>query len=58
VIKLPPMDADERWKYSDEEWLELAKAWAKEAPELKSAADEIRKYFPDAKVTYIGPARK
>lgn len=57
MSKLPPMDVNERWKYSQEQWNSLARQWAEQEPELKASVDEIRKHFPGAKVTYIGPRR-
>jgi len=58
MSKLPPMDANDRCKYSTEEWNELARKWAEQEPDLKSAVEKLREHFPDAKVTYIGPRRQ
>lgn len=55
--ELPPLDSKDRWKYSDEQWVSLARQWAEREPELKSAVDELRKQFPGSIVTYIGPRR-
>ncbi len=55
--ELPALDSKDRWKYSDEQWVSLARQWAEHAPELKSAVDELREQFPGSIVTYIGPRR-
>jgi len=57
TIELEPMDSDRKANYSDEDWKALGRAWAEKAPELKEWADEVRRVFPGAYVTYIGPNR-
>lgn len=53
------MDATNRANYTDKEWVELAKAWRQQAPELGEFVDEVRKVFGEGvRVTYIGPIRE
>ena len=57
TIELEPMDASRKDNYTADDWKALGRAWAEKEPELKKWADEVRRVFPGACVTYIGPKR-